>query len=86
MDGVTNVALSSVRANDVDGNTEVDFVVGGYDGFLYALRSGLGDLVWALPLGLPVGDPIAGDVDADGRSELFAPTADGFLNVVDSGS
>ncbi|HUJ14750.1 MAG TPA: FG-GAP-like repeat-containing protein [Thermoanaerobaculia bacterium] len=75
--------LSSVVAVDVDGRNGYDFVVGGSDGWLYALNATTGDLVWSLNLGEAVGDPIAADVDGDGASELLVPVADGTLDIID---
>jgi outer membrane protein assembly factor BamB len=69
-------------AMDVNGDGRVEFVVGGYDGWLYALDAATGALVWSLDLGAPVGDPIAADTDGDGLSEILAPTADGYLYAI----
>ena len=77
--------LSSVVALDVNGDGRMEFVVGGYDGWLYALDAATGALVWSLDLGAPVGDPIAADTDGDGLSEILAPTADGYLYSIGPG-
>jgi outer membrane protein assembly factor BamB len=74
--------LSSVLALDVDGNGTTEFVVGGYDGWLYAIDALTGRLVWSISLGAAVGDPIAGDVDGDGGSEIIVSVADGNLYEV----
>lgn len=76
--------LSAVLAVDVNGDGGVEFVVGGSDGWLYAVKAESGDLLWSLDLGYPIGDPIAADVDNDGFSELLVPAADGNLHCIDS--
>ena len=75
-------SLSSVLAMDVDGDGRVEFVVGGADGWLYALDATTGSLLWSLDLGAPVGEPIAADLDGDGSSELLVPAADGYLYAI----
>ena len=74
--------LSSVVALDVNGDGRMEFVVGGADGWLYAVSADRGDLVWSLDIGHSLGDPVAGDLDGDGRSEIVVPAADGFLYVI----
>ena len=74
--------LSSVLAMDVAGNGQPSFVVGGSDGWLYALDARTGTLVWSLDLGAPVGDPIAADVDQSGFSAIVVPSADGYLYAI----
>jgi hypothetical protein len=74
--------LSSVITLDVDGDGRMEFVVGGADGWLYAVSADRGDLVWSFDIGHSLGDPIAGDLDGDGRSEIVVPAADGYLYVI----
>jgi outer membrane protein assembly factor BamB len=74
--------LSSVLALDVDGDGRIEFVVGGADGWLYALDAGTGRLVWSLDLGAPAGDPVAADFDNTGSSKILVPAADGYLYAV----
>jgi outer membrane protein assembly factor BamB len=74
--------LSSVLAVDVNGDGQVDFVVGGADGWLYAVDGATGALLWGLDLGASVGDPIAADIDGDGTSEVLVPAADGYLYAI----
>lgn len=74
--------LSSVLAVDVNGDGQVDFVVGGADGWLYAVDGATGALLWGLDLGASVGDPIAADIDGDGISEVLVPAADGYLYAI----
>lgn len=78
--------LSSVLAMDVNADGRVDFVVGGADGWLYALDAETGRLLWSLDLGAPVGDPIAADFDNLGSSKILVPTADGYLYAVGPGA
>jgi hypothetical protein len=72
-------SLSSVTAIDVNADGRVEFLVGGTDGWLYAVDSSTGSLVWSMDLGAPVGDPIAADINGDGWSELLVPVGDGYL-------
>ena len=74
--------LSSVVTADIDGDTAMEIVVGGYDGWLYALEGESGKLEWSINIHNAVGDPILGDVDGDGLIDILAPTADGYLNLV----
>jgi len=80
--GTQQNSLSSVLAVDVNGDGQVDFVVGGADGWLYAVDDATGALLWSLDLGISVGDPIAADIDGDGTSEVLVPAADGYLYAV----
>jgi len=74
--------LSAVLALDVNGDGRTEFVVGGNDGWLYAVDSGTGRLVWGLDLKAPVLNPIAADFDGVGSSEILVPTGDGYLYAV----
>jgi len=78
--------LGSVLAMDVNADGRVDFVVGGADGWLYALDAETGRLLWSLDLGAPVGDPIAADFDNLGSSKILVPAADGYLYAVGPGA
>ena len=84
--GARSNPLSSVLAVDVDADGRVDFVVGGADGWLYALDAETGRLLWSLELGAPVGDPIAADFDNLGSSKILVPAADGYLYAVGPGA
>lgn len=56
-------------------------LVGSTDGFLYAIdacASGA-PLLWSMNLRSPVGEPVTGDFDGDGTSEVALTAADGFL-------
>jgi hypothetical protein len=76
--------LSSVIALDVNNDGRVEFVVGGADGWLYAVDTETGNMVWSFDLGSPVGGPIAGDLNNNGFSELLVPAADGYLYAITS--
>ena len=77
-----SAALSSITAVDIDGDGRIEFVFGGFDGFLYAVEAASGDVLWSLDLGAPIGDPIVADIDGDGASEILAPAADGYLYAI----
>lgn len=77
-----SAALSSIVAVDIDGDGRIEFVFGGFDGFLYAVEAESGDVLWSLDLGAPVGDPIVADINGDGASEILVPAADGYLYAI----
>jgi MYXO-CTERM domain-containing protein len=68
----------SVEAN-LTGKVHPSAVVGSTDGFLYAVNPCTGDLDFALDLGSPVGNPLFGDTDGDGKEEILVTAADGYL-------
>ncbi|MEO8433033.1 MAG: PQQ-binding-like beta-propeller repeat protein [Acidobacteriota bacterium] len=80
--GVENNPLSSILAVDVNGDSRVEFVVGGADGWLYAVSAATGALVWSLDLGTSLGEPIAADFQNEGSSSLLVPAADGYLYAI----
>ncbi|MCU1349679.1 MAG: hypothetical protein JWO56_2709, partial [Acidobacteria bacterium] len=73
--------LFSILALDADGNGAPDFVVATESGRLAAFDAATGRLTWQLdfPGHLALGDPIAGDVDGDGVSEILVGAMDGNL-------
>jgi hypothetical protein len=77
------LTLSSVAVADVDGDGLEEWVVGGSDGWLYAVRASDGGRVWSLGLRYAVGDPAVADTDQDGRAEVLVATADSRLVLVD---
>jgi outer membrane protein assembly factor BamB len=81
--GEVSNALGSAAAADINGDGVVEFVIGGTDGWLYALRATDGSLVWAYEAGYPLGEPILGDIDNDGLLEIVLPAADGYLYALD---
>ena len=54
---------------------------GGSDGNLYALaeRSGQARVLWKVPLGRRVGEPVLADLDGDDRAEILVTTEAGRL-------
>lgn len=58
-------------------------LVGSTDGFLYALDACSMNLSWAADLGAPVSEPVIGDSDGDGLSEIIAGAADGYVYGLD---
>lgn len=59
-------------------------LVGGSDGYIYALSAMDGTLIWSLNLGAPVGEIITSDWDGDGFLELAVVTEDGKVRGIDS--
>jgi MYXO-CTERM domain-containing protein len=79
-----NVAvLYDPAAADVDGDGSTDVIVGGADGFLYALRSSDGSLLWALDLDAPPVHVAIADLDRDPALEILVSAADGHLYGID---
>src|SRR5262249_47307867 len=54
-------------------------VVGSSDGYLYAVDPCSATLEFAYRFGDPVGEPVFGDTDGDGRDEILVTSADGYL-------
>ena len=54
-------------------------VVGGSDGWLYAVDPCAGTLTFTYDFGAPVGEPVFGDTDGDGLDEIVVSVADGYL-------
>lgn len=68
---------------DVDNNGTEDVVFGSDDGYLYAIRSTDGSLVFAANLDAPVKHVIAANIDSDPQLEILASLATGELVAVD---
>ena len=81
--------LTAVLAMDVDGDARVEAIVGGADGYVYAVdvhrdEEEPGSLLWSwFGGGAPVGLLAGGDVDHDGALEVLVSLADGTARVVD---
>ncbi len=73
--------VSSTRSLD---GVHPAFVVGGSDGFLYAIDACAGTLMWSYDFHAAVGHVIFADTDGDGADEILTETADGFLNALDT--
>ncbi len=73
-----------VAVGDLSGSGQPAFVLGGADGFLYAVSAGDLSLLWALDLKAAVGALAVADFDGDGKAELLAATADGQVHVIDT--
>ncbi len=76
--------LSSVAVADIDGDEGQEFVVGGADGWLYALDVADGQASWQMPLSSRVHAPAIADIDGDGLLEVTTTTARSELIVVDN--
>jgi hypothetical protein len=82
------------QTGDVDGDGrpefftvpkgEAEFVLGGRDGNLLAVRDGgaRGEVVWRKGFDGPVGTPLLADLDGDGHSEVIVSVGDGFVYVL----
>jgi hypothetical protein len=76
-------ALRDPIAVDVDGDGKDEVVLGGDDGWLYALHASDGSVAFALDLGAPVSHIIAADIDLDPALELVVSLLDGRLVAID---
>jgi hypothetical protein len=59
----------------------MELLFGGDDGALHALaeRDGKPRLLWSVPIGRRVGEPVLADLDGDGRPEILVAAEDGKL-------
>ncbi len=80
-------APSGIITGDVDGDGEAEFLFGGRDGKLLAIRDAgdRGEIVWSRSFDAPVGTPILADVNGDGRSEIIVSVGDGHVYVLGPG-
>jgi uncharacterized protein (TIGR03382 family) len=76
-------ALHDPVVLDVDGNGVDDVVFGSDDGYLYAVSSADGSLVFAVNLGSPVAHVVAANVDLDPALEIVAALTDGHVVALD---
>ncbi len=60
------------------------FLVGGSDGYLYAVEAESGTLIWSMNLGSRVGEIVPTDWDGDGFLELAVVTEDGNVRGIDT--
>jgi MYXO-CTERM domain-containing protein len=72
--------LGSIAAHsDLRGAGQPIAMVGSGDGWLYGYEPCTGSLEIVYDAGAPVGAPIFGDTDGDGKDEILISTADGYL-------
>ncbi len=69
---------------DLDGDGQIEILLGGGDGKLYALKDVRGScsVLWSLDLASRVGSPILSDLNGDGTPEILVPTEDGRLHCL----
>src|SRR5262249_26150263 len=81
-------APSGIVTSDVDGDGEAEFVLGGRDGRLLAVRDlgERGEVLWIKAFDAPVGTPMVADVNGDGQSEIVVSVGDGFVYVLGGGA
>jgi len=73
---------SSPAIANINGDGNLDIVVGADNGYIYAFEYGE-DMITPFPLPLfgQVSSPIIGDIDGDGKSEIIIASSDGYLHV-----
>ncbi len=64
---------------DWDGRGRGAVLVGGTDGWLYALDACALTLLWSKDFRYPVGEPVVGDTDGDGTDDVLVIAGDGYL-------
>ncbi len=74
----------AVGLGDLAGDGRAACLVGGSDGYLYALSFDDLSLRWAIDLKAAVGYLAVADFDDDGAAEVLAAAADGRVHVVDT--
>lgn len=74
--------VSGVVTGDIDGDGQLEFVVGDSAGWLYALDVEDGALSWALDVQARVRFPALVDTDGDGRLEIAVTTVRSELVVI----
>lgn len=79
-------ADSSPAIADVDNDTFSDIVIGGSDGFLYAIRGIDGTELWNYSIGGNIpGSPAIGDVNNDGENEIIVGSFNRNITTIDPG-
>jgi hypothetical protein len=70
-----------MAAADLDGDGREELVLGGSDRYLSALaeRSGKARVLWRVPLGSRVGEPVLADLDGDNYAEILVTAEAGRL-------
>jgi hypothetical protein len=68
-------------ATDLNGDGRMGLLFGGADGKLHALgeRAGKPRLLWSIPVGRRVGEPILATIDDRGTPAILATAEDGRL-------
>jgi hypothetical protein len=76
-----------MAAADLDGDGRQEVLLGSSDGNLYALaeRAGGARILWKLPLGRRVGEPVLADLDGDNQAEILVGAEDGRLYCLRGG-
>jgi hypothetical protein len=75
--------LFDPAVGDVDGDGDDDIVVGGFDGWLYAVDGAAGALLWAYEVGAPAEHVVLADLDRDPGIEILVSSRDGVLSAID---
>jgi outer membrane protein assembly factor BamB len=75
---------SSPALGDINGDGQLEAVIGANDGHIYAFRASSGSLLWQVSIGNYVeSSPTIGDIDGDGRMEVLCGTHGAYMLVLD---
>jgi len=81
----TKDLISNISARDINGDGEVEVVVGSWDNYIYALSGKDGKLLWKFKTGSYVASsPALGDLDGDGYIDMAVGSLDGYLYVFEA--
>jgi len=78
-----SAGFSSPEIADLDGNGQLEVVLGTDDNSVCALRGSDGTLLWSFPTSGIVSAPALGDIDNDGQVEVVAGSYGGWLYALD---
>lgn len=75
---------SSPALADINGDGQLEVVIGANDGHIYALQAGSGKLLWQVAIGNYVeSSPTVGDIDSDGKLEVLCGTHNRYMVVLE---
>ena len=70
-------------STDIDDDGKDEFIVPSTDGFLYAINSEEGSLLWSMDFHYPINnDVVIADVDNDFKNEILVSVSDGYVYCI----
>lgn len=77
---------SSPALADINGDGQLEAIIGANDGHIYALKAGSGALLWQVsvrPENYVESSPTVGDIDGDGKLEVLCGTHNAYMLVLE---